>query len=362
LYPVFLAAVRWVVGDRAAAVQTVQVLVASFGGLWLYWLAEALTGRRRVAVIAGALYAIYPLLCRHSADGTDAALLTMLLIAFAYSFVVARTLARSAVAGVWLGLSVLTRAAVLPLLPLAVAIMVVDGRRFAALGLLTALVVIAPSAIRDYSLNGSLVPTRSGLNLFLSNSEYELVPDYGPDLLEDYADSIVRREGLDVVPDSPALDRAKNDMFTRFAIEEMKRHPLETVWRKVENALYLVSPRLVPYHETTDASRMVLGEGGAFRVEHSPPRPLVNQLAYSVPYAFVIAMIVTAFYWREVDVRRDAILWCIVVTFTVVHMLYFPAIRYRVPMEFVLLFYCAVGVDALARRRSATKTGSASDA
>jgi hypothetical protein len=50
------------------------------------------------------------------------------------------------------------------------------------------------------------------------------------------------------------------------------------------------------------------------------------------------------------------------VTFTVVHMLYFPAIRYRVPMEFVLLFYCAVGVDALARRRSPTKTGSASDA
>ena len=53
LYPVFLAAVRWVVGDRVTAVQTVQVLVASFGGLCLYWLAEALTGRRRVAVIAG---------------------------------------------------------------------------------------------------------------------------------------------------------------------------------------------------------------------------------------------------------------------------------------------------------------------
>jgi 4-amino-4-deoxy-L-arabinose transferase-like glycosyltransferase len=362
LYPMFLAAVRWAAGDRVTAVQTVQVLVASFGGVCLYWLTEALTSRRRVAVVASVLYAIYPLLWRHSADGTDAALLTTLVIAFAYSFVVARTPAGSAVAGVWLGLSVLTRAAVLPLLPLAVVTMVIDGRRRAALGLLSALAVIAPFALRDYSLNGSLVPTRSGLNLFLSNSEYELVPDYGPDLLEDYADSLVRREGLDLVPASPALDRAKNDMFTRVAIEEMGRHPLETLWRKLENALYLFSPRLVPYHETTDETCIELGEGGAFRVEHSPPRPLVNQLAYSVPYAFVIAMIVAAFYCREVDFRRDGILWCIVATFTVVHMLYFPAIRYRVPMEFVLLFYCAVGVDALARRRSATKTGSASDA
>jgi hypothetical protein len=271
------------------------------------------------------------------------------------------------VAGVWLGLSVLTRAAVLPLLPLAVATMVVDGRRRAAFGatrdlhhgllcLLSALAVIAPSAIRDYSLNGSLVPTRSGLNLFLSNSQYELVPDYGPDLLEDYADTLVQREGLDLVPASPALDRAKNDLFTRYAIEEMRRHPLATLCRKVENALYLFSPRLVPYHETMDGTRIVLGEGGAFRVEDSPPRPLLNQLAYSVPYGFVIAMIVAAFYWREVDFHRDAILWCIVATFAFVHMLYFPAIRYRVPMEFVLLFYCAVGVDALVRRRSAMKT------
>jgi hypothetical protein len=356
LYPVFLAAVRWVVGDRVTFVQTVQVLVASFGGVCLYWLAEALTGRRQVAVVAGVLFAIYPLLCRHSADGTDAALLTTLLIAFAYSFVVARTPARSAVAGVWLGLSVLTRAAVLPLLPLAVAAMVVDGRRRVALGLLSALVVIAPSAIRAYSLNGSLVPTRSGLNLLLSNSGYRLVPAYGPDLLEGYADSIIQREGLDLVPASPALDRAKNDLFTRYAIEEMRRHPLETLSRKLQNALYLFSPRLIPYHETTDETSIVLGEGGAFHVEHSPLRPLFNQLAYSVPYGFVIAMIVVAFYCREVDFRRDAILWCIVVTFAVVHMMYFPAIRYRVPMEFVLLFYCAVGVDALARRRSATRT------
>jgi hypothetical protein len=356
LYPMFLAAVRWVVGDRMTAVQTVQVMIASFGSVGVYWLADVLTGRRRVAVVSGALFAIYPLLCRHASDGTDAALLTTILIAFAYSFVVARTTAWSAVAGVWLGLAVLTRAAVLPLVPLAVATMMADGRRRAALGLLSAVVVIAPSAVRNYALNGSLVPTRSGLNLFLSNSEYELLPAYGPDLLEGYADSIVAREGLDRLSASPALDRAKDELFTRYAIEQMRRHPFRTVWRKLKNASYLFSPRLIPFRESTDETRIVLAEGGTFRVACSPLRSLFSQLAYSVPYGFVLAMIAAAFYWREVDLRRDAILWCIVVTFAVVHALYFPAIRYRVPMEFVLLFYCAVGIDALARREILTRT------
>jgi hypothetical protein len=67
-------------------------------------------------------------------------------------------------------------------------------------------------------------------------------------------------------------------------------------------------------------------------------------------------MAAAAFYLRAADVRRDAILWSIVVTFALVHMVYFPAVRYREPMEFVLLFYCAVGLDALARRLTTSES------
>ncbi len=67
-------------------------------------------------------------------------------------------------------------------------------------------------------------------------------------------------------------------------------------------------------------------------------------------------MTAAAFSFRAVDVRRDAILWGIVVTFALVHTLYFPSVRYRVPMEFVLLFYCASGIDALARRRTTARS------
>ena len=59
--------------------------------------------------------------------------------------------------------SVVSRSGLLPLLPLGVLVMFVDGRRRAAIGLLTlAAVVIAPLAIRNHGLNGSLLPTRGG--------------------------------------------------------------------------------------------------------------------------------------------------------------------------------------------------------
>ena len=352
LYPVFLAGVRWIVGDRLVAAQVVQVLVASLGAVCLFRLAEALTGRRRVALLAAVLYALYPLLWRHSADGTDAALLTTLLIAFAYAFTTARGAAGTAVAGLWLGLSILTRAALLPLFPLAGAVMVAGGRRREALGLLSALVVVAPFMLRNYALNGSLVPTRSGINLFVLNSEYVLLPENSPDLLDRYAATIATREGLDRVPPSPARDRMKNELFKRLAFAEMRRHPLHTLRLMARNLRYFFSPRLVPYHQRTHETRVVFGPDRTFRVEHSAPRLLSHQLAYSVPYAFVVVMMAAAFALRAADIRRDAILWSIVLTFALVHMMYFPAARYRVPMEFVLLFYCASGIEALARRRT----------
>ena len=158
-------------GHSVLLVQVIQCIVAACGAVFLYRLAASLTGTRRVGAIAAVLYAGYPLLVRHSPDRTDAALMTTLLIAFAAEFVTATTPRRAARAGIWLGLAVLTRAMALPLIPLAAAIQWWNGaRRSAAALTVTALVVVAPYAVRNYALNGAMLPTRSGLNLFISNS------------------------------------------------------------------------------------------------------------------------------------------------------------------------------------------------
>jgi 4-amino-4-deoxy-L-arabinose transferase-like glycosyltransferase len=330
------------------AVQVVQCAVAALGAVFLYRLAAALTGRWRVGVIAALLYAAYPLLIRHSADRTDAALMTMLVLAFASEFVTAATPVRSAVAGVWLGLTVLTRMMALPLLPLAGAIEWRNrGWRGAAALTLSALVVIAPYAIRNYVLNGALVPTRSGIILFMSNSGYmaKLFPDYGPDILEDYAASVVNARGIAPGPSSPELDGASDALWTRYALQEMRRHPWRTAGLKARNVLYFFSPRLVPYHEPTATTRIHLGDNGTFTVENSPPRRAVDQIVYAMSYTPVLALAVAGVWLRRRDRRRDAILWCVVVTFVVAHAVYFPTTRYRVPIESVLLFYTAVTID-----------------
>jgi hypothetical protein len=347
-YPLFLAMARVLVGHRVLLVQVIQCSVAACGAIFLYRLATSLTGTRRVGAIAAVLYAGYPLLVRHSPDGTDAALMTTLLIAFAAEFVTGAAPRRAAQAGIWLGLAVLTRAMALPLIALAAAVHWWNGdRRSAAALAATALVVIAPYAVRNYALNGSLLPTRSGLNLFISNSAYtaSIFPDYGPDILGDYAQSVLDRPAHALLPESPALERERDAAWTRLALQEMRRHPLRTASLKARNVLYFFSPRLVPYHEPTDATRILLGENGQFIVENSPPRRIMHQLLYAVSYTPVLALAVAGVWLRRRDIGRDAILWCVVVTFVAAHAVYFPTTRYRVPIEFVLLFFASVALD-----------------
>lgn len=347
-YPLFLAFTRMFVGNRMLLVQVVQCAVAALGAVFLYRLATTLAGRWRVGVIAVLIYAAYPLLIRHSADRTDAALMTMVVVAFTSAFVTAETPVRSAVAGVWLGLAVLTRMMALPLIPLAGAL---EWRTRGWLGagalMLSALVVIAPYAIRNYALSGAIVPTRSGINLFISNSVYTatVFPDYGPDILEDYAASVVEARGIPSGLSSPAADRAYDALWTRYALEEMRRHPWRTAKLKIGNVLYFFSPRLVPYHEPTAATTIQLREDGTFTVENSPTRPAVDQIVYAISYTPVLALAAAGVWLRRRDLSRDAILWCVVATFVVAHSVYFPTTRYRVPIEFVLLFYASVALD-----------------
>jgi hypothetical protein len=354
-YPLFLAIARVLVGHRILLVQVVQCIVAACGAIFLYRLATSLTGTRRVGAIAAVLYAGYPLLVRHSPDRTDAALMTTLLIAFAAEFVRATTPRGAAWAGAWLGLAVLTRAMALPLIALAAAVYWWNGaRRRAAALTATALLVIAPYAMRNYGLNGALLPTRSGLNLFISNSEYtaSIFPDYGPDILGDYARSVLDRTAIAPGPESPALERERDAVWTGLALQEMRRHPLRTAGLKARNVLYFFSPRLVPYHEPTDATRILLGENGQFTVENSPPRQVAHQVLYAVSYTPVLALAVAGVWLRRRDIGRDAILWCMVVTFVAAHAVYFPTTRYRVPIEFVLLFYASVALNHWTGRRS----------
>jgi uncharacterized membrane protein len=150
LYAIFLAGIRLVARDRLFLVRLLQVAMASTGAIYLYRLAEALTGRARVAVISAGLYAFDPLLVREAVVHGEATLMIPLLVAFTYYFVMSRTTFGAAVAGVWLGIVILTRSMAVPLVAAGAVLLVADRRYREALALSSAaLLVIAPMLARS---------------------------------------------------------------------------------------------------------------------------------------------------------------------------------------------------------------------
>jgi hypothetical protein len=348
LYPIFLAASRLLLLDSSLAVQMLQAVVASIGAVYLFRLAEALTGRRRIATGAAALFALDPLLVRHSAAPADPALATTLLIAFTYYFVTGGTAARMAIAGVSVGLVVLTRSMTLPLAAMSTALLLFERRRRLALALsAAAFVVLLPFLVRNQSLTGSLWPTRSGLNLYIGNSPYTaaLLPDHDLDLLEDHAAALIAG-GLSGLPiDSPEYNRAADALLTGHAWSYMKEDPLRTIAQKLWNCFYFFSPRLVPYYVASTETELRF-DAGNVSVVNPASRPVLEHLIYSGFYGPVLIAAVLGVYSRRKVLGRDAILWLVALNFVAVHALYFPATRYRAPMEFVLLLYAAVAAEA----------------
>ncbi len=350
LYPLFLAAMRWLLGDRPLLVQVAQALVASAGAVWLYLLTLTLTSRKRPALAAAALFAVYPLLVRHAVDGTESALVTTLLIAFTFQFVTIRSVAGAAAAGAWLGLAILTRAVALPLIVAAPLVSVLrNGRPERGLMVaVAALLVVAPAGFRNYTLNGSVLPARVGLNLFKANCEYApgVVADYGPDILLAYAESRLAAEGLLDLPDTPKSERLQDAAYRRMALAEIRRHPFDTLLLKIRNVFDFFSPTLIPRRQATEATTIRLLESGQAIVEHTIERPLFHRVTYSTSYGAVLVLAAAGLYARRRRLSEDAILWCIVLTFAAVYAVFVPTTRYRVPVDFVLLFYAGLGLDA----------------
>jgi hypothetical protein len=345
-YPGFLAALRALTFDAPVPVQLAQIAVAALGAVCLARLTLALTGNRRTSLVAAMLFAVYPLLVRHAADGSDAALSTTLLIGFADAFVRARAPAGFARAGAWLGASVLTRSVALPVLVLGAGLLLVRRRPAAAAAFAaTTVLVLLPWGLRNIALNGWPLPTRSGLNLFISNSEYtpRLIPAYGPDILVPYANAVI--EPAPDIMTVPEGERYRDRAWSRAAVQAVRRQPGAIAWLKVRNLWYFFSPRLVPTHEPTADMQITFGEAGSSTVVGSPPRSRLNEAVYAVTYGPTLVLALTGVYLRRSRLRGEAILWIVLWTFALTHAVYFPTTRYRVAVEFVLLFYAAVALN-----------------
>ena len=235
-YPLFLAAATLLVSERVLWIQLMQVCVAAAGAPLLYYLALRLNASRTAATLAGLLFAVHPLLVKQASGASDLPLATTIVIGFVLAFAASRDVRGAALAGAVLGLAVLTRSMMAPLVVLSAAILLARGRRPEALALtLAAMTAIGPMLMRNYSLTGSVSPTRSGINLYIGNSPHSasLLPTYDLDLLEPeaYERFVEARPGLD--QDAASFDAAFDALLTRLAVRHMLADPPQTAARRL---------------------------------------------------------------------------------------------------------------------------------
>ena len=189
LYPAFLAVLKLATNDSIVASALLQAAFAAAGGVLLWRCSERLAGGR-AALIATLFYAFYPYYVRQAGAWIEMSFATTLLIAAVWQYSRIENIRGAAVCGVWLGLLVLTRATFLVSVAGLFTMLVLDRHLTRALTLLVVtLGLVLPWAVRGWVIDGSLLPSRVGENLYVSTNRLSRAvgPRYDIDLLVPYA-------------------------------------------------------------------------------------------------------------------------------------------------------------------------------
>ena len=359
LYPLFLAFCHSIAPGNYLLILILQFFVAGLGSFYFYKLSFILAEDRGVSLVACLLYSFYPYWVYQGIGINEITFTATLLIISAYYFVRAGRNGDMALSGFALGLATLARAPIL-LIGIMGALALVIKRQFprAVIFIFVMLVPLVPLAYRNWRIDGSLFPTRSGENLFKGNSEYsdQLIPYYNVDLLYDYVYGVLEEERPDLVPpnthmrDVPHDMKKAHDFFQEKALAFMKAHPWRTLRLKVLNLIYLFYPRLVPLYHIGPDTRVVFLEGGGIKIDGSVLRDPFKDWIYGLSYGVIFAGAVLGIIMRRHAFGYDLFLYIVVLGFVLVYTIYWPSTRTRTPMDFVLMFYAAYAIRRAAGR------------
>jgi hypothetical protein len=249
-----------------------------------------------------------------------------------------------------LGLALLLRAAVLPVVLLAIAFLLFKRRSGPALGLaLVSLALALPFALRNQQLDGAWLPARGGENLYVGNSRYAefVIPAYNTDLVSPMAREALRREA----PQLEGAGDARADAFLRGkALEWIRENPWRALRLKLLNVAYFFHPRLVPYTTLDGDTRLVEAADGGLRVDGALERGAATEWLHGLASGAVLACALAGAWLRRRRTGEDAILYLLLAGFAAVCVLYFPATRLRAPVDFVFLFFAACALARWTRR------------
>jgi 4-amino-4-deoxy-L-arabinose transferase-like glycosyltransferase len=336
LYPLYLAGVYTVFGHSPVAARVVQVIIIAILNSWLlYRLGRRLAGEP-AGLLSAALGAVYAYFIYYDATLMTEAFFTLGVLAIfdlSLELVGIRAPGKEAVSGrrlsLWLllgvviGLTALLRQTILLFLPVWLAWVYWAGRKqirwygpLVSIGMV--LVCILPWTVRNYTLYGEilLLNSNSGFALFSANHPY-----HGTQFIQDYAAPLPD----DLV--ALGLNEAQwNAALTQRGLEFILADP--------QRYLLLSLDRIPIFFNAWFSSESRLASN------------LMRVLSFGLYLPFFLYGLVLSF--RQA--RRFSLVYLFALVFSAMHILIWASVRYRLPIDAVMMPLAALAVLDLARR------------
>ena len=281
----------------------------------------------------------------------EVAVFTTLLILCCASYIQMKSAGGAVLCGLIFAATLLTRMMIAPALFGAILILLVQKRwKQAAIICGVLAVCLGPYFLRNYSIDGSFIPPRSGWNLLQGNNPYasKVIPAYNPDLMDIYVSEVMTKEHPEWLDEThPPPVREVDRFFRDKAWQYMKAHPLETLKLKLLNVLYLFHPRIVPFYSMDENTVLHLKGESDIEVTGAPSRGFPAEAGHALYYGFILLTALPGFYLRRKEWRTESIFFLILLNFTLVYAYHWPATRLRAPLDFILIFYSAVTITVI---------------
>lgn len=326
LYPLYLAAVYGVVGFHPLVARIIQAVIAGLlSTLLVYHLGKKLFGET-VGLVAGGLVAVYAYLIYH-----DAALMTepFFILGILAMFALALRIADGggrlrdwAWLGLVLGATALLRQTILLWLPFLLAWLVWSLRKrtnWWGIGVLLVCMgaLILPWTIRNYIVYKAFLPLNSNAGFALYSANH---PHHGTHFIQDYVAPLP----ADLV--GQGLNEAQwNSALTLRGLQFVLQDP--------QRYILLSLDRIHVF----------------FNFSFSSDSDLLSNLMRVLSFGLYLPFFLLGLFFSRQHWKQASLIYLFVVIFSLMHILTWASVRYRLPIDAVLMPFAALAVVNLAR-------------
>lgn len=328
LYPLFLSAVYMIFGHNMLAVQFLQALIGSLSVLCVYFIAKKIFDEK-IGLIAAIIMAFYPhqiFWSGYILTETLYVLILLFAILFFIRFCERKTIVNALVAGILLGIAGLARPMAFGFTAFLIIYILwlnknkMEGLKFSCIFVIGVLLVSSPWIIRNYSTFGEFIPgsTENWVVFYAGNSPGATggLDGYitgGKDFTSLNFTSLNKSNMSEI---------EKNQIYKMASLNYLKENP---------SSFFKIMPRKF---------------WNMWRPNYANAS-LKNHALMSLPYIIMIALALCGIYYSYLKQKNMLkwILYFFIAYNVLVHLIFIGIIRYRLPIEPVLIIFAAYALS-----------------